>query len=155
MAQHAVDAVIQACFYHEWSQKKIPLNRRMCHIVVLVPAMKKVSRDYPNHLIKPHVLLEHSFGPRSEWPWKFDEIARSKALQLWHDRLDVMPHLLSPGDTPFWGGVKRHGIVVACSGVQPWFDKMISGMVADTCVALAQDCWENSQDKKDDVCFLT
>ena len=114
--------------------------------------------SYPNLPLKPHVFYEHSFG-KEEWTHKFDDIARCKALQLWHerndDRTDCRPLLLFPGDTPFWGGVKRHGIVVACSGVQPWFDKMISGMVADMIDAYAYNEWMESEDRKNAVDFLT
>ena len=66
-----------------------------------------------------------------------------------------MPHLLFTGETPYWGGVKRRGIVVTCSGVQPWFDKMVSGMIADAMVALAYDAWMNSQIINGQVDFLT
>jgi len=72
------------------------------------------------------------------------------ALQLWHgrndDRTDRIPHLLFPGDTPCWGGVKRHGIVVTCSGFQPHFGKMFSGMVADMCIGLSYNAWDQTKD---------
>ncbi len=139
-----------------------PLKRRMLHIVVLVPAMRddRISSfpKWPNYPIYPHLLYEYSLGDKSEWPHKFDEIAEYKALQLWHgrndDRTDIMPHLLFPGDTPYWGGVKRHGIVVTCSGVQPWFDKMISGLIADACIAMSYDRWMALEAKEKNVDFL-
>ena len=161
--------------------RSVPLRRRvcdickcsviMCHTVVLVPTMKdERAEDYPSwptYQLHAQLLHEHSehksckAGSNSSdnvWPYKFDDIARCKSLQLWHDRnyggTDIVPHLLFPGDTPFWGGVKRNGIVVATSGVQPYFDKMISGMVADMCVALAYHAWLKSDDKKNDVNFL-
>lgn len=125
------------------------LSRMMCHIVVLVPSMKDDRErdfpDWPNYLIEPCALYEYSFGDPVNWPHKFDDIARCKALQLWHgrndDRTDCMPHLLFPDDTPYWGGVKRHGIVVTCSGFQPYFDKMFSGMIADMCIGFAYYGW--------------
>lgn len=147
--------------------KQTPLStlvkRQACHIVILVPSMKDDREanfpDWPNYAITPQVLLEHSLGDRAEWSAEYDNIARCKALQLWHerndDRTDIMPHLLFPGDTPYWGGVRRHGIVVACSGVQPYFDKMIAGMIADTLVGLAYHFWMTSEDKKNDVDWLT
>jgi len=132
------------------------LNRMMCHIVILVPSMKDDRQrnypDWPNYQIEPCAIYEYSFGNMSNWPHRFDSIARCKALQLWHDRnddrTDCMPHLLFPGDTPYWGGVKRHGIVVACSGFQPHFDKMFSGMIADMCIGLSYNGWT---DLKDDL----
>jgi len=133
-----------------------------CHIVVLVPAMKDDrANDYPswpNYQLQPHCMYEQSVGSKENWSHKFDDIARCKALQLWHDRnddrTDCMPHLLFPGDTPYWGGVKRHGIVVTCSGVDPWFDKMISGMIADMIIAFAYNGWMKGEDKKYDRSFL-
>ncbi|PIQ68706.1 MAG: hypothetical protein COV91_02745 [Candidatus Taylorbacteria bacterium CG11_big_fil_rev_8_21_14_0_20_46_11] len=91
--------------------------------------------------------------------WRIRPYCEGKAIQLWHDRNDdrtnIMPHLLFSGDTVYWGGVKRHGIVVACSGVQPWFDKMFSGMIADMLVGIAYNAWMLSEDKRQGVDFLT
>jgi hypothetical protein len=132
------------------------------HIVVLVPAMKDDRPNYmswPDYPIHPKLLYEVSKGDTSKWKYKFDEIARCKALQLWHDRndgrTDCMPHLLFSGDTPYWGGVKRNGLVVACSGYEPHYDKMISGMVIDVIVAIAYQYWMCSDDKKADVSFVS
>ncbi len=125
------------------------LKRHECHIVILVPAMKDDRAndypDWPNYQLWPHLLYEQSVG-REHWAHEYDNIARCKALQLWHDRNDdrtnVIPHLLFPGDTPFWGGVKRYRIVSTCSGFQSHFDKMVSGMVTDGLVAVAYDEFE-------------
>jgi hypothetical protein len=93
------------------------------------------------------------------WEDPYYQIAWCKALHLWTDRNDdrtsPIPHLLFSGDTPYWGGVKRRGIVVACSGVQPWFDKLVSGIVADTIVALAHDASERDPEMKQGVDFLS
>lgn len=114
--------------------------RKECHIIILVPAMD------PFGTIKAHILYEKSFGNPSNWPHDFAAIARSKSFQLWNGQndgqTDCMPHLLLPGDTPWWGGVKRDGIVVACSGFQPHFDRMIAGMAVDMCIAIAYDQWK-------------
>tara|TARA_B100000745_G_scaffold70949_3_gene42502 strand:- start:13868 stop:14326 length:459 start_codon:yes stop_codon:yes gene_type:complete len=136
------------------------LNRKMCHIVVVVPAGEEArNSDWPDYSVTPNCIFEASVGNKSDWPHEFDEIARSKARQLWRGQntdgnTDSMAHLLFPGDTPYWGGVKRHGIVVACSGVQPYFDQMISGMIADAIKAFARFHFENSADKKEERSFL-
>lgn len=148
MAVHHVLCVIQ-------NLDGVLLNRMMCHFVVLVQSMKddrdRNYPDWPNYQIEPCALYEYSLGDPANWPRKFDEIARCEALQLWHerndDRTDCMPHLLFPGDTPCWGGVKRHGVVVTCSGFQPHFNKMFSGMVADMCIGLSYDAWDRIKDK--------
>ena len=154
VAESAIVSAVDMTF------RAIPVKREMLHVVVLVPEMDVTSRKWPDYPIRPFCIAQMSFGNMKDWPYKFDEIAQCKALQLWHDRndggTDITPHLLFPNDTPFWGGVKRHGIVVSCSGVQPWFDRMIAGITADVCVARAYDAWMNSHDKADDeLCFLT
>ena len=139
------------------------IKRQACHIVIVVPSM--VDQAVAGHAVWhagplfPFVLYEQSVGNRESWTAKYDEVAHCKALQLWYERsdgaTDIMPHLLFTGDTPYWGGVRRGGIVVTCSGIQPWFDRMIAGMVADMIIALAYNAWMTSEDKKSGVDFLT
>jgi len=140
-------------------------KRRQLHAVVLVPGTEETRDaafrfpDWSNSL-KPVCLFEASFGNPSEFEYPFAEIAHSKALQLWQGRNEsghtgVFPHLLFPREVPFWGGVKREGVVVTCSGPQPHLDKLMAGMIADMLIASAYEAWLNSQDYKDDVCFLT
>lgn len=139
-------------------------KRQEGHLVILVPSMDDVREadypDWPNYPIRPHLLHEQSVGEKDEWEYPFDEIARCKALQLWQGRnndgqTDSNAHLLFPNDTPYWGGVYRHGFVVAFSGVQPWFDQMISGMTADMLKAVGREAFETSDDKVDGLSFLT
>lgn len=134
-------------------------KRKSCHIVVLVPEMETpdepdIMDNYPNYPVRPIVLFEESFGNKEEWTADYDDIARCKAYKLWQGmndgRTDILPHLMYSGDCPFWGGVKRDGIVVACSGVESYFDRMISGMVADMLIAGAYHAWMKSEDKKED-----
>jgi hypothetical protein len=144
-------------------KKILKPHREHLHIVILVPGMKDDRSsdyaDWPNYPQEAVLLYEHSRGNLEDFEHPFHEIARCKALQLWHDRndggTDTISHLLFPGDTPFWGGVKRQGIVVACSGLKPWIDKMLSGMVADILIALARNEWENSNEKANKLNFLT
>ncbi|KND48888.1 MAG: hypothetical protein AB200_00475 [Parcubacteria bacterium C7867-005] len=130
-------------------------KRPQLHIIVIVQAR---SMDDSVRL-HSHVLLEHSTCPTEEFEYPFHEIAESKAWQLWEGRsnggTDILPHLLFPGDSPYWGGVSRDAIVVACSGIEPWLDRMIAGIVADTMIALAYDAWMTSEDKKEGVNHLT
>ena len=161
MAEFAVHAVLNTVF-KDPTFKKLGIKRPACHIVVMVPGMKDDrAADYPNwpdYELKPVSLYEHSRNKKN-WTAKYDDIARCKALQLWHGRnnggMGSSSHLLFPGDTPFWGGVNREGIVVTCSGVQSWFDRMIAGMIADMLIAWAHEQLTTSQDMKDEVAFLT
>lgn len=143
----------------------VTLRNEGGHIVILVPAMLAWNTEpeplYPNNPIRPHVLYEESNLDAEDWKYDYKNIAQCKALQLWQDRnddrTDCIPHLLFPSDTPFYGGVKRRGIVVAYSGEEPYIDKMISGMVADMCVGLAHAAWMASPDKKatdGEECFI-
>jgi len=126
------------------------VKRHCCHIVVLVQGMETEGRTYPDYPIHPVLMYERSVGDKGTWTAKYDEIAQCKALQLWHDRNDekpgIKPHLLFPGDTVYWGGVKRHGIVVTCSGIQPFYDQLIAGIAADSIKALSYSSFEASGD---------
>ena len=70
--------------------------------------------------------------------------ARAKARVSWrtgrdsHDVLTPAPHRLEPGDTLLWGSVCVDGIVVAVSGMQPWYDEALAGMVACGLRAIAK-----------------
>lgn len=127
------------------------------HVVILVPS-KPLSREGSETPRRPFMLYDKGLNSET-WEYDYAAIARSKAYQLWHGQndggTDIQPHQLFEGDAPFWGGVKREGIVVAFSGIQPHLDRMVAGIVADLCIGLAYEMWERSKDKKNDVCFLT
>ena len=103
------------------------------------------------------VLYEHSMGDRDEWAHPYDEIAQCKVLQLWQKRNNgsqcIQPHLLFPGDTPYYGGVYRHGFAVGCSGQFERHDTMIAGIISDMCVALAAEAYER-RDTTDEKEFI-
>jgi len=134
------------------------LKRQDCSVVVLVPQWISDDDEGPG-VMRALNICEENFGDKEHWKYPFDEIARSKAFQLWNDRnddrTDVQPHLLMSGDAPFWGAAKMDGILVACSGVQPWFDKMIARMVAAVCIGFAYEAYMRSPEKaNDELCVL-
>lgn len=161
MAEAAVEAVVEAILNPAADSKLAAAakllrpKRNQCHVVVVVPGTSG-SLDHDGsgdwmeqRQVKPLVLFEKSFfGGREKLDATFGPFARMKAHQLWYDRNDdrtgILPHLLFEGDTVYWGGVKRYGIVVACSGIQPYIDKLISGMVADMLVTMAHEAWMTS-----------
>lgn len=159
MVMRAVDAAYDAVM--KWPAVDLlkPKDTKV-HVVVLVPGMKDDRpdySDYPNYPIVPVLFYQKSFGSFAE-----DEappgIARCKVVQIWDgsndDRTDCIPHLLFPGDTPYWGAVKRDGIAVACSGIQPWEDKAIAGIAVDLIRAMAYQAWWDSEDREKKSAFL-
>jgi len=160
LAKLAVETALLTAFSEDNSISTL-MKRRQCHVVVLVPAMHDARPEnypeWPDYPLFAFPIYQCSFD-KEKWEKPYDSIARCKALQLWgdrnDDRTDIIPHLLFPGDVPFWGGVKRHEIVVACSGVQPYFDKMISGITADIIAALAYDAYVKDEDRNEGI-YLT
>lgn len=163
VAETAVSLIIESVVFS--SRMATIIDGHNCHIVVLVPSIEdKTNSDsaswLPESPLAPLCIYETSMGNREEWSNEFDKTARSKALQLWRGQnidgnTDPMPHLLFPRDTPFWGGVKRHGVVVAVSGFEAYIDQMISGMIADAIKGLASFYFHNSDDKKERRSFLS
>lgn len=162
-ARMVADCVLKATLLNPDNLIGRYFKRKEGYLVILVPSMEDVRDadypDWPNYPIRPYLLHEQGVGNAADWEYPFDEIARCKALQLWQGRnddgqTDSNAHLLFPNDTPYWGGVKRHGLVVAFSGVQPWFDQMISGMTADMLKAVGREAFEMSDDKTEGRSFL-
>ena len=154
IAKNAVFFVSQSV-YQQNSPLASLITTRGCHIVVLVPAISdELDRTHYclDDMSRAFILHEESIL-KDGWKHAYDEIARSKAVQLWDDRAEK-PHLLFGGDTPYWGGVKRDGIVVACSGFYPWIDKVVSGMIADTIIGLARDAYERERAENLDADFV-
>jgi len=81
---------------------------------------------------------QQSLGQPEQWDKPYDELARQKARQAWRNRSPniyqqlVHPSSLQEDDVLFMGTFVYGDIVVACSGVQPWYDMLISGWIALT-----------------------
>ena len=165
MANRAIDFAVTSVMESPALQGFLHPKRNDLHVVVLVPGViqnigELVFPDRSNSNMSAVVLTEKSFGDEDKFEHPYAEIALSKGLQLWTDRnydgrTDCVPHLLFVGDTPYWGGVKRNGLVVACSGVQPWIDRLISGIVLDTLTTMAYQAWHDSEDRACGESFLT
>lgn len=91
------------------------------------------------------VLAERSFGDRDAWAFPYDEIAVEKYYLSVRTGLDsrlvqlAHPLLLRRHDVIYWGSVVVGDLVVACSGVQPWFDEAFARTIAAFCQALAEN----------------
>jgi hypothetical protein len=118
------------------------LKRPDFHMVFLDPT-KPFCGDTSK--FRDAILGQHSFTDPSGWENPYDRIARAKARATWRTGLstrvirECMPHMLDVGDTRYGGSVILDGIIVAGSGVQPWYDEMFSGIGANVLRGLAND----------------
>lgn len=105
-------------------------NRRELHIVIMDPRIKPWEADFADA-----ILYQESIRT-AEWELPFDEFARNKAEQAWRDaQANIVtqtqhPSSLREGDLPFYGSFVYGNVVVACSGVEQWFDMLVSGWIA-------------------------
>ncbi len=77
--------------------------------------------------------LVAGFGDKSAWKYPYDKIALSKAeksVRTGRPSAELQPHYLLEGDTIYWGSVVLDDIVVACSGVEPYYDEMFAMWIA-------------------------
>lgn len=108
------------------------------HIVVMHPRLSPGSVPFAQA-----ILYEYSIN-RANWDADYEKFARAKARVSWRTRKDshvvqaLQPQLLEPGDTVLWGGVCMDEIVVAVSGMQPWYDEALSGVIACCIRAIAK-----------------
>jgi hypothetical protein len=115
-------------------------KREDMHIVVMDPTLKPWECSF-----EEAILYEHSMTDKATWANPYDEIAREKAQQAWRDgESNMHKHLFAPatlksGESAYYGSFEYEGVIVASSGVESWFDVLISGWVALTIQQLAQD----------------
>ena len=106
-------------------------NRRELHIVIMDPRIKPWEADF-----KAAILYQESIRSAEPWEHPFDDFARNKAEQAWRNsQANIVtqtqhPSALRDSDLPFYGSFVYGNIVVACSGVEQWFDMLISGWIA-------------------------
>lgn len=106
-------------------------NRKELHIVIMDPRIKPWEASFEDA-----ILYQESIKTLETWELPFDEFARSKAKQAWREGVPNIvaqsqhPSSLREDDLPFYGSFVYGNIVVACSGVEQWFDMLISGWIA-------------------------
>ena len=106
-------------------------NRQLLHIVVMNPRLKPWEASFEDA-----ILHESSIGDPETWTIPFDKLARNKARQAWRNgRANINNQLLHPtslqhDDALFFGTFVYGDIVVATSGVEQWYDMLISGWIA-------------------------
>ena len=106
-------------------------NRKELHIVIMDPRIKPWESDFNDA-----ILYQESIQTQDTWEHPFDDFARNKAEQAWRgSQANIVlqtqhPSSLREGDLPFYGSFVYGNVVVACSGVEQWFDMLVSGWIA-------------------------
>ena len=106
-------------------------KRKELHIVIMDPRLKPWESDF-----KDAILYEETIRNTDPWQSPYDELARKKAEQAWRERqANVVlqtrhPSSLREDDIHFYGSFVYGNVVVGCSGVEEWFDMLISGWIA-------------------------
>lgn len=103
-------------------------------------AIRVLDPAYPNETV---VLAKRDLGNTLLWEHNYAKIAMGKAEVCQRNKCDSevvkieRPFCYKEGDPPFTGGVYVHGLVVACSGVEGYFDQMFARWIAASCRAIA------------------
>ena len=106
-------------------------NRKELHIVIMNPQLKPWETSFDQA-----ILYEASLGTPESWTIPFVQFARNKAQQAWRESTSNIqlqnqhPASLREDDVLFYGSFVYGNIVVACSGVQQWYDMLISSWIA-------------------------
>ncbi len=113
--------------------------KRFALVVAIIDPTKRPG----THSFDEAVLRIISFG-MDEKMSKYQKFALLKARQAWeHGSSNLLiqelsPALIKPGEVLYYGGVNHFGQVVGSSGVESYFDQLISLWYASTIQALAK-----------------
>ncbi|MDB1126043.1 hypothetical protein [Vibrio algarum] len=124
-------------------------NRQELHIIIMDPRLKPWDSKFEDA-----ILYQTSLGQPETWTIPFDDLARNKTKQAWSNhRSNIQTQLLHPSslkddDVLFYGTFVYGDIVVGCSGVQQWYDMLISSWIA---VAFEQLTMHEYQTTKTDT----
>jgi hypothetical protein len=137
MAKHAVQLCLPSIDASMQSQEAGASG--FLYIVIMRPGFTPAHGSFSDA-----ILYEHAVGDTSKWDADYGHFARGKAELSWRTGMDThsvqqhKPYLLQQGDSLLWGGVVTHGITVAVSGADPWFDEAFAGSIAMFLRALAK-----------------
>lgn len=112
------------------------------HIVVGNPLASRTLTNYEEWVAGGGILYEESIGPG--YTNKYVEIARMKCFLTWFHQMSTeelqqqCPHLLTDGDTSYFGSVWRFKLPVAASGQYAVVDQAMAGCVSEFCIALCK-----------------
>lgn len=123
-------------------------------LAVVVTATEVIKPCNPNKSFKENCYLIFNFGEKTEWDHDYESIALSKAKISVRTRKATAvlePHYLLRDDTVYGGSVVLDDIVVACSGVEPYYDEMFSMWIASAIKAEAKKIFNDSYSNQDFV----
>lgn len=106
-------------------------NRKALHIVIMDPRVKPWESKFEDA-----ILHQASFGQPDSWTIPFDKLALKKAEQAWRNNSHninqqfLHPSSLKDDDILYYGTFVYGNIIVGCSGVEQWFDMLVSGWIA-------------------------
>lgn len=121
-------------------------NRKEMHIVVMDPQVKPWESSFEDA-----ILYQTSLGNPQEWTIPFDHFARKKAQQAWRNSTANMntqtlhTSSLREDDLLFYGSFVYGDVVVACSGVEQWYDMLVSGWIAVAIEQLSMSEYQNNK----------
>lgn len=115
-------------------------------LAVVVTAVEAIKPHDPKKSFQRNCYLVTWFGDRDEWESDYMAYALSKAeksVRTGMPTAKLEPQYLLSGDTVYWGSEVLDGIVVACSGVEAFFDEMFSMWIAAAIRALCKQKFLN------------
>lgn len=130
-------------------------KRTDMHIVVMDPLKKPWEASF-----EEAILLEKSLSDKAGWENPYADFALAKARQAWRDGSDnarkqlLAPATLAAGEIVHYGSFEYQGVIVAASGVEPWFDLLVSGWVALAIQQLAQDYYQKFKSANPTAAYL-
>ncbi len=111
------------------------------HLAVVVTVTDFITQRDITKSFKESCFFTANIGYDADWEYEYDVIALSKAeksARTGKGTAELPPHYLIDGDVVYWGSVVLDDIVVACSGVEPFYDEMFSMWIAAAIKALAK-----------------
>lgn len=151
-AKKAVEMVLPAIMR---AIAALTFKRRHLHIVICDPAFLPSDATPEWQWRNNGIVYQHSLQDDDEWEHPYDTIALSKTYLSWRYGMPTQilqsrcPHLLTSGDTIYFGSAVCDGLVVGVSGVQPWFDQMVAAWVLEACRALCINARETGEMSND------
>lgn len=142
----ALDA-LSGCYEAVLRDERVSAEHAL-HVVVMDPESAREGVPF-----EAAILVERSIGEPSRWQADYAHYARAKARLAWRERattrdiVDTMPVRLRQGDLVVEGAVCRHGLIVAASGAQPWYDAAFAAMAIELVNAHLRDAVAQARDR--------